>query len=131
MVDAAGDLIGLAALAPRHRALVIPAETVDRAAERLAAAGSVARGYLGVGLHRLRGEAGAIVVGLDESGPARRAGLLVGDILTAWNGEPIRGMRDVMRRLGPDSVGATVALDLSRGGRPARVEVVVAERSHR
>lgn len=133
IVDAAGNLIGLAAFGPRHRALVIPAETVDRIAERLATAGSIGRGYLGVGLHPLRGESasGAIVVRLDENGPAKRAGILVGDVLTAWNGEPIRGVRDVFRRLGPDTVGATITFDVTRADRQTKVEVAVGERPHK
>src|SRR6266508_2778071 len=39
VVDSAGALIGLAAFAPRHQALVIPAETVARTAERREASG--------------------------------------------------------------------------------------------
>jgi S1-C subfamily serine protease len=133
VVDAAGDLIGLAAFGPRHRALVIPAETVERIAERLVTSGSIARGYLGVGLHPLRGEgaSGAIVVRLDDGGPAKRAGILVGDILTAWNGEPIRGARDVFRRLGPDTVGSTIAFDVVRANQQIKVEVAVGGRPHK
>jgi S1-C subfamily serine protease len=133
VVDAAGDLIGLAAFAPRHRALVIPAETVDRIAERLATSGSIARGYLGAGLHPMRGEgaSGAIVVRLDEDGPAKRAGILVGDILVAWNGEPIRGVRDVFKRLGPDTVGSKITFDVVRANQQIKVEVAVGERPHK
>lgn len=133
IVDATGNLIGLAAFAPRHRALVIPAETLGRIAERLAASGSIGRGYLGVGLHPLRGEgaSGAIVVRLDENGPAKRAGILVGDVLTAWNGEPIRGVRDVFRRLGPDTVGSKITFEVTRADRQTKVEVAIGERPHR
>jgi S1-C subfamily serine protease len=133
VIDASGDLIGLAAFAPRHRALVIPAETVDRIAERLATSGSIARGYLGAGLHPMRGEgaSGAIVVRLDEDGPAKRAGILVGDILVAWNGEPIRGVRDVFKQLGPDTVGSTITFDVVRANQQIKVEVAVGERPHR
>jgi S1-C subfamily serine protease len=133
VVDAAGDLIGLAAFAPRRRALVIPAETIDRIADRLAVRGSISRGYLGVGLHPLRGErgAGAIVVKVDENGPARRAGIFVGDVLTAWNGEPIRDVRDVLKRLGPDTVGSTITFDVMRANQRTKIEVAVGERPHR
>lgn len=132
VIDAAGDLIGLAAFAPRRRTLVIPAETVDRIAQQLAAKGSIARGYLGAGLHPLRQQrAGAIVVGLDDNGPAKRAGLFVGDILTAWNGDPIQGVHDVFRKLGPDTVGSTVALGVTRADQQITVDIVVGERPHR
>jgi S1-C subfamily serine protease len=133
VVDAAGDLIGLAAFAPRYRALVIPTATVDRIAERLAARGTIGRGYLGAGLHPLRGEreAGAIVVKIDSNGPAKRAGILVGDVLTAWNGEPLRGVRDVFKRLGPDAVGSTITFDVTRADQHIKVAVAIGERPHK
>jgi len=133
VVDAEGNLIGLAAFAPRRRALVIPAATVDRIAERLAAKGSIARGYLGAGLHPLRGEreSGAIVVKVDGNGPAKRAGILVGDVLTAWNGEPIRGVRDVFKRLGPDAVGSTITFEVTRADQHIKVAVAIGERPHK
>ena len=133
VVDADGNFIGLAAFGPRNRALVIPAETVDRIAEALAVKGSIARGYLGVALRpfwRRRGT-GAVVVKVDADGPAKRAGVHVGDVLTAWSGEPIRDVHDVFRRLGPDTVGSTVTLDVTRANQPASIEVVVGERPHR
>ena len=43
---------------------------------------------------------------LDEDGPAKKAGLFIGDVITGWNGEAVDGPRDLIRRLGPDSVGA-------------------------
>lgn len=133
VVGAAGDLIGLAAFAPRRRALVIPAETIDRIAERLAAKGSIPRGYLGIGLHPFRGEHGhgAMVVRVDDNGPARRAGIFAGDILTAWNGERLEGVHGVFRRLGPDTVGSAVTLDVTRANKPTRIEVVIGERPHK
>jgi len=76
VVDADGNFIGLAAFGPRNRALVIPAETVDRIAEALAVKGSIARGYLGVALRpfwRRRGT-GAVVVKVDADGPQARRG---------------------------------------------------------
>ena len=56
---------------------------------------------------------------IDPDGPAARAGMLVGDIVTAWNAKPVERVREVMRLLGPDSVGHSVDLGLLRGGRNA------------
>ena len=70
----------------------------------------VARGYLGAGLQplpRRRGEAdtrGILVVSLDPEGPGARAGLLVGDIITAWNGTSVSRVREVMRKLPVDGL---------------------------
>jgi S1-C subfamily serine protease len=129
-LDAEGALIGMVLFGPRRRALVIPAETIDRVAPVLAEKGRVARGYLGAGLHPVRDAAlnGAMVMRLDDDGPAKRAGLHLGDIITQWNGEAIAGSRDVIRRLGSDSVGTTVTLTLLRGGAEQKADVTIGER---
>lgn len=129
-LDPEGGLIGVILFGPRRRPLVIPTETVERVATTLAENGFVPRGYLGAGLNPLRnhGQKGAIVMSIDEEGPARKAGMLVGDIVTAWDGEEIAGVRDLMRRLGPDSVGRTARLGIIRAGAAARLDVAVAAR---
>jgi S1-C subfamily serine protease len=128
-VDAEGRLLGLAVADPRRRALVIPAATVARAVAALAEKGYVARGYLGLALQPMRrGAGGLIVVEVEDGGPAAAAGLLVGDIVTTWEGEGLRSMRDLARRLGADSVGRAVRLGLQRAGRAEEVAVTIGER---
>jgi S1-C subfamily serine protease len=121
--------------------LAIPTSTIDRVVDQLLAKGHVFRGYLGAGLQPVRparpaGGApasgsgrGILVVSLDPEGPAARAGVLVGDIVTAWNAKPVDRVREVMRLLGPDSVGHAVDLALLRGGAPTELKVVVGERA--
>jgi S1-C subfamily serine protease len=72
-----------------------------------------------------------MVMSIDEDGPSKAAGLLVGDIITAWNGEEVAGVRDLLRRLGPDSVGAKVVLGIIRAGEMASIEVAIAARPSR
>lgn len=140
LVDAAGKLIGMTVFAPRRRVLAIPTSTIERVVEQLLARGRIARGYLGAGLRPVRLDAGvmrslslahdraAIIVSVDDSGPARRAGLMLGDMVTSWNGEPIRGVRDVIVHLGSDSVGETVKLALIRAGAAASATITIGER---
>ncbi|MGA7184453.1 MAG: PDZ domain-containing protein, partial [Pseudolabrys sp.] len=71
---------------------------------------------------------GVLVVRIDSNGPSARAGILVGDIVTAWNGKPIERVREVMRLLGPESIGNTVDLGLIRGGASTVLRVVIGER---
>jgi S1-C subfamily serine protease len=75
-----------------------------------------------------RSRRGVLVVSIDPNGPSARAGILVGDIVTAWNGQPIERVREIMRLLGPESIGSTVDLELIRGGAPTALRVVIGER---
>jgi len=132
LLDAAGALVGMAVFGPRHQVIAIPANTIDRVAEEILKRGSIVRGYIGVGVHPVQaGDANgraAMVVSLDPEGPAKAAGLELGDILTAWNGEPLTGPRSLVDRLGPGTGGTTVELGVSRGGKPTSVRVAIASR---
>jgi S1-C subfamily serine protease len=123
-----GALIGLAVTGPRRRALAIPASTIERAVAILGEKGYVPRGYLGVSLHPLGKGDGAIVVGIEPDGPAARAGFVVGDIITTWNGEGVRSVGEVSHRLGAGSVGDAVKLGVLRGGVANEIDVTVGER---
>jgi S1-C subfamily serine protease len=136
LVDVQGRVLGMTVTGPRRRVLAIPTATIDRSVDQLLAKGYVGRGYLGAGLQHARlpadatgsRRAGVLIASLDPEGPAARAGLLVGDVITAWNETPVERTRDVMRLLGPDSVGNSVELKLVRGGAPSIVKITVGER---
>jgi len=136
LVSAEGTLIGMAVHGPRRRVLAIPAATIARVVQTIKEKGHVARGYLGVSLQSVPIRDGehhrraAMVVTIDPAGPAHAAGLLQGDILVAMDGEPVTGVRGVYQRLGPDSVGRKVAVDLLRAGAPTTAQVTVAARPH-
>lgn len=123
-----GGLIGLAVTGPRRRALAIPAATVARAVETLAARGYVPRGYLGATLHPVAVTGGALIVGLEDNGPAQQAGFLIGDIITTWSGEPVETVAAVSHRLSAETVGTSVKLGVLRGGSPISIDITVRER---
>jgi S1-C subfamily serine protease len=143
LVDAQGRVVGMAVLGPRRRVLAIPTATIDRVVDQLLAKGHVFRGYLGAGLQPVRlghapdaandalpaGGRGVLVVSLDPTGPAARAGLMIGDIVTAWNAKPVDRVREIMRLLSPESVGQTIDLGLLRGGAPTALKIVIGERA--
>ena len=130
-LDAEGRAFGMAVFGPRRRTLVIPMATIDRVAELLSTKGRIARGYLGLGLQPVKlddGGAGAMAISVDAKGPAAAAGVRQGDIIVAWNGEPIRGVHHLVRALGSDSVGASVRLTLRRAGELVEATLTIGER---
>lgn len=137
VLDGAGRVLGMAVLGARRRGtLVIPSATIARAVAAFEARGRLSRGYLGLAMQPLRmgrgldAAHGLIVVGLDPGGPAERAGVRLGDVIVAWDGVPLAGggVREVLERLDPDSVGRRVALGLLRGCDPTRVAMTIGER---
>ena len=131
-LDASGQAFGMAVFGPRRRVLVIPAATIARVAAQIEAHGKVARGYLGLGLQPVRldrdGGVGAMVMSVDGDGPGAKAGVRQGDVLQAWDGQPIESVNALLRALGPASVGKTVALSLRRGGETRAVVLEIGER---
>ena len=130
-LDASGQALGMAVFGPRRRTLVIPMTTIDRVADLLATKGRIARGYLGLGLQPVKlddGGTGAMAISVDLKGPGAAAGVRQGDIIVAWNGEPVRGVHQLVRALGPDSVGGVVRLSLRRGGKPIETTLTIGER---
>jgi S1-C subfamily serine protease len=133
-LDASGQAIGMAVFGPRRRTLVIPMATIDRVGELLATKGRIARGYLGLGLQTVKlddGGAGAMAISVDAKGPGAAAGIRQGDIVVAWNGEPIRSVHQLVRALGPDSVGSSVRLTMRRAGEPIEAALTIGERPER
>jgi S1-C subfamily serine protease len=130
-LDAGGRALGMAVFGPRRRTLVIPTATINRVAELLSTKGRIARGYLGLGLQPVKldgGGIGAMAISVDAKGPGAAAGVRQGDIIVGWNGEPIGSLQHLVRTLGPDSVGASVKLTLSRAGEPVEATLTIGER---
>ncbi|HYB08617.1 MAG TPA: S1C family serine protease [Alphaproteobacteria bacterium] len=130
-IEPAGGVIGMAVFGPRRRVLVIPTTTIDRVAAKLESHGRIARGYLGLALQLVRvdgGGVGAMVTSVDAKGPGVAAGVRQGDVIVAWDGQPLQGIRALLGALGPDSVGAVARLSIKRGGEPRDIELAVGER---
>lgn len=130
-IEAGGRAIGMSVFGPRRRVLVIPSATIERVAARLEKYGRIPRGYLGLGFQLVAiegGRRGVMVMKVEPHGPGAKAGVLQGDIIVTWNGEPIRHVRSLLRALGPDSVGQTVTLGLRRAGETKDIPLTIAER---
>ena len=81
-------------------------------------------GFLGVGVDNVNAfdRAGAMIDQVSEGTPARRAGLQVGDIITAVNDVPIRDYDELFLEIGTALAGTEAALSVqSFGGRTRKV----------
>jgi S1-C subfamily serine protease len=144
LVDAAGRIVGMNTSGlSRSMGLTIPAGTVARVVEQLLTKGSIARGYLGLGLQPVRlpdtlktalgttSDAGLIVVSVEQGGPADAAGIVIGDILVTLGGTAVTDTDAVQAALGPDRIGTPLAAKIARGGQPMDVQITVGERPRR
>lgn len=139
LVNTAGQVLGMNLNGPRNRVVTLPTANLDRIVKTLLERGSLSRGYLGVGLQPvalpatlqqslgLGAEVGLLVVSVDAAGPAEQAGLLVGDILLAVNGQAVSNLQAVYGHLEASAIGQPVLLHLLRGGQPTDLTVTVGE----
>lgn len=140
LVNLQGEMIGLcvslAAVAGYETAAgyAIPADpTFRRVIETLKTGREVEYGYLGV--RRPSGglsseplpSPGVRVEDLVPGSPAQRAGLRVGDVITAVDGKTIYDFDGLVLEVGKLPVETRVRLDLLRDGRPVQIEVLLSK----
>jgi S1-C subfamily serine protease len=142
LVDSAGRVVGV------NTATILPAQgicfaiginTAKFVASRLLRDGRIRRSYIGVSaqtvpVHRrvvrfydLPKEMGAVVVGVEENSPAKRAGLREGDIIVALEGQPVAGVDDLHRVLTDVRVGVSCSLTVLRWTEKLELKVVPEE----
>ncbi len=107
-------------------AFAIPADTVKQVVAQLKDKGSVSRGWIGVQIQPVTADIaeglglktphGALVAQPQDGGPAAKAGIMAGDVITAVNGNPVKDARDLARQIGALVPGAPVKLSVWRKG---------------
>ena len=138
LLDAAGALLGVTTSTQiRGTTVVIPAGIAWKTAANILEHGRLKRGYLGIAgqpvrlpeAQRAAERADALlIVAVTPGSPAAAAGLLVGDILTELDGEPVESPEDLLDLLQGDRVGRQATLRVLRGGATTQVPVIVGER---
>jgi S1-C subfamily serine protease len=74
------------------------------------------------------GGTGVLIIWIEDAGPAAAGGLLVGDIITAIAGRPVRVPDDIFSTLTGATVGRPVEVSILRGGKPEKAQVQVGQR---
>jgi S1-C subfamily serine protease len=140
LIDVHGRVLGINSSRFRPaQGITIPSAAVAKVVEMLAQGGRIRRAYLGVGTQvvRLPGalaeklggrETGLLIMTTEPESPADRAGLYVGDIILAIEGQPVSDPDDLLSQLGSERVGATVTVGVLRGGELRDLRATLAER---
>ena len=118
-------------------AFAIPAATVKSVVNQLKDKGSVSRGWIGVQLQPVTSElaenlglkapTGALVSDPQANGPAAKAGVEAGDIITAVNGTAVKDTKDLAKQIGGMAPGAMVQLTVWRKGEEKRFSLTLGE----
>jgi S1-C subfamily serine protease len=141
LVDAEGRVIGMnSSRLGRGAGLTIPVQALERIVTDLLAGGKVRRAYLGISsqvaklpsaLSAVAGgrETGLLIVSVEAGSPADTAGVLIGDILVEFAGEPITDTDSLQGTLGPSRIGQPTPATVLRGGELKSLTISLAERS--
>ncbi len=104
--------------------IMIALNTARPVIEALASNGAVERSQVGVSLDCVNDDCRIGVIFPDS--PAAAAGLQVGDAVKAIDGLSLTTVNAITRHIAARPVGATVVLDIERGGVAQRVNIVTA-----
>jgi Do/DeqQ family serine protease len=144
LIDAAGNLVGInTAIVSRSGGsmgigFAIPVSTAKMVLDQIVKNGAVTRGWIGVEVQELtpsQAEAfklgaarGALIAGVLRGGPADKAGVKPGDVLTEVQGKPVAdpaGMLNLVAALEP---GQAAKVKLKRHGADVDATITVGRR---
>jgi len=118
-------------------AFSIPASTVKNVIAQLKDKGAVSRGWIGVQIQPvtadiadslgLKKAEGALVAEPQANGPAAKAGIESGDVITAVNGEPVKDARELARTIGGLAPGNAVKLNVLHKGQDKVVNLTLGQ----
>jgi 2-alkenal reductase len=148
LVNEQGEVIGINTLVVRGDGsfgapaeglgFAVSSDTLKTVSDKLIKYGEVERPFLGVQYTLLNPDSaaqldieqteGALVETVEESGPAGKAGLQRGDIITAVGGQAIDEQHTLTGLIMGRSVGEQIELSVLRDGEPLTITVTLGER---
>ena len=142
LIDTRGRVVGINTAIIQHAqgiCFAIPVNTARWVAGMLIKEGRVRRAYLGIAgqqrrihprlvrTYRLAHEVGVSVETVSANSPAWHAGIKTGDIIVAFNGEPIASVDCLHRSLSKAGIGDKASLSVIRGTDLLEFAVVLAQ----
>jgi Do/DeqQ family serine protease len=141
LVDLQGRVLGINTMIIGRGSgigFAIPSEIAQRVARQLIEKGAVKRAWLGVSFQEITPElaahfgndfdGGALINGVVPGGPADKAGVVAGDVVTAVDETRIREGHDLLRTVLRHDVGERLSLEVRRGDKTKKLSLVTGER---
>ncbi len=115
----------------------IPIDVAMKVKDDLVKYGKVTRGRIGVVIQSvtqpladsfgLAKAEGALIAKVEPDSPAAKAGLKTGDVILAWNGQPISDSTDLPHRVAETKPGSQAGLRIWREGKEKDLTIAVGE----
>jgi serine protease Do len=139
LIDGDGRALGLITASDiRGTTIVLPAASAWAVAQAIVQQGGTRQGFLGISSstvalpERQKGgrsqDYGLLVSAVGENSPAERAGLMVGDVIVAFDDQKTEEPEALLTLLRGDRVGKSVTLTVIRGVKTEHIAVTVGER---
>ena len=135
LVNTNGEVIGInTAIATSGQSngniglgFAIPSDKAKTVADALMKGQKVSHPYLGVSLSESSAAVGAVVGSVTPNGPAAKAGLRQGDVITKIGDKTVRDSDDVISAVQAGAVGQQISISYTRNGQQGRVAATLAE----
>jgi len=139
LVDAAGRMIGLDVAYFARRGVAIPVNAAMVVADKLMKDGKIKKAFLGIAtedvelpkdvasMPEVGQETGMLVMSVEQDSPAKRSGLVLGDVILSIGDTRVEGHPDLRGALGDQAIGRPTELKVLRAEKVIKVNVVPVE----
>lgn len=139
LVDINGKIVGLNAFYISSRGIAIRIGNVKSMIDQLAKYGKIKQAYLGITSNTvflpkdvvaqlgITQDSGLMVLSVEKDTPAKKAGLLIGDVITKFGNETVASIYDIDRLLAQEVIGKEVKLLVLRGEKLTELKITPGE----
>ena len=142
LFNTAGEVVGIntAIISPSGGSIGIgfsvPSTIAKSVVDQLLNFGETRRGWIGVRIQEVTDDIaeslgvkgpnkGALIAGVNDEGPAAKAGIQAGDVVLKFDGRPVQSMRDLPRMVADTAIDREVEVTVWRKGKEEALKLKV------